>query len=410
MLIIGDSTVNHGVTGWTGGVARALSDTIGLAGTGMMGNGTPGIYPGRAGGRVISATEWWVDAKHAHGGVVGHAMGERVLQAGPEQPGSLTLGLNLSTPGLLDLSAAYDWQFTVAMGDKPGTLGAARLARVDDPWSRSLLQRVDPVDITPTGSGVSTVTIPFDTPPPSDTPADWHEFAPEGTTNVTIFNHRLIARERTGATVTGWGHSGHPTRDFVTDLWDNGRFDQRGRASYLSSLVYGNSGKLNVVIVEGLNDSREVDPSLTHGISPGYSPAAFADNVSTLMRLMRDDWTEAGLPPDDLSFTLVGVYQPDPGTLGEERFERVNAYRKVMAELAADDHAVSFVDVWAAGPTYNQSIENGWLKSDGVHPSDEGAALFGRVLVNELLEIPEPQTAWVILASLVIHGQRRRTR
>lgn len=408
MLILGDSITNHGVMGWTGGIADALSQAVGLAGTGLLGGGAPGLYPGRAGGRTLRASDWVADLSQAHAGLGHLSMTTAVNQADESQPGPFFTGLNMDAlrPGvnpLLDNTDAYDWQFWLASDEQGGTIQGQRYARTQTPSRRTLVQTTP---VVPIAEGFEPLTLPFGA---TDLDRDWHEFALAHTTNTTIFWQRLIAPERTGATVTGWGYPGMTTRDFVLDLYApaEGR-DQRGRAAHLSALVHGNSGKLNVVIAEGVNDSRDNRLSL-QGVAPSSSPEGFVDNIETLIGMIRDDWAAAGFEGGDLSFTLLGPYQVDPSIIGTTRWGLLAQYALALHTLASHDPQLSFVDMWQAGPDWQTAVANNFIH-DGIHPSIPGSQLYGSVFVNELLQIPEPPAAWLMAALVLLYMNRGRSR
>ncbi|MEZ6191949.1 MAG: hypothetical protein R3C45_11780 [Phycisphaerales bacterium] len=202
---------------------------------------------------------------------------------------------------------------------------------------------------------------------------------------MAVFYNRVINPNATGVTVTGWGYPGGTMNDFVTDLYDNGRFDQAGRAAYLKALVHGNSGKLNVVIAMGVNDSGENEASLTQGITPGYAVEAFIDNIQTQINLVTADWALAGLPADDLSFTLPSTYQIGPEVIGPDRVARLQVYRDALLALAATDPASRSSTCGAPAPRLSSFIADDYIH-DGIHPSRAGSLFYGSLFMNELLE------------------------
>lgn len=398
MLILGDSVVNHAGMGWTGGIAHAASRTLGLAGTGMM---AVGPSPGRAGGVVKSDAAWTVPASMAHGGLGNLAAHCCVWRADAEQPGHLLIELNRDAE-LLPLEDPYQWQIWVASDGDGGTLRGARYSRFDAPWQRRWQAGVP---ATPVIDGFQQITLDLGTR--TSDHADWHEFSLQDASEVSIFYHRLIAPERTGITITGWSHSGAPTQDLVRGLYETEQRDREGRAAYLTALVHGNSGKLNVVIAEGINDIREFRPSLTSGILPGSSEAAFADNVMTLVDSVRDDWDHAGFSQEDLSFTLLSNYQVDPARVRPPNWFLMKRYRNALLALAQSDPQLSLIDMWDVGPDWPTASQRGYIH-DGLHPSYHGALVYGEVFMAELLAVPEPSGLALIGAVLpcVLAGRR----
>jgi hypothetical protein len=381
MLILGDSITNHIGTGWTGGISYALSQQVGLAGGGMMGWAKPAVYPGRAGTQALLGPEWIQPTAVLPMELQQYALGADVLLADNTQPTTLEAVLGRDAD-ILDREDGYVWKFWVAgTGETDGTIQASRTVWTDQPRVTELLHTSATYSVPESADEPFLIEIPF-APTPGQ-PGDRHEFALQNTTDTALFYHRLINPQATGATVTGWGYSGGSTHDFVTDLYNNGRLTEEGRATYLSNLVHGNSGKLNVVIAEGVNDSRETAPSLTEWIEPGSSKEAFIDNIKTLVNLVSDDWEHAGLDPNDLSFTLLSTYQLPEGLISDDKRDRLPEYRDALRELAQTSSRYSFIDMWDAGPSADEIQDSNYL-INGVHPSVEGARVFGNVFVEEL--------------------------
>ncbi len=385
MLILGDSIVNHGL-GWTGGIANAAKTRIGLAGTGLAALGTSNLkYPGFGGADLSVASDWIRSTYTLPVDLQGHAVSTQVTRLDTTATSAkfwLALGFSDS---LLDRSAGYNWQLWAASTDGgDGSLQALRASRLQSPWTRTVLEISSTYTVPASTDSLSLIEIPF-APAPGEV-SDWHEFGLINTTRDTaILYNRLIDPNATGMTVTGWSYPGGTMNDFVTDLYANNRRDQQGRADYLAALVAGNSGKLNVVIAMGDNDSGETEASLTEGITPGYSTEAFIDNVQTQIALVTADWAAAGLPANDLSFTLTSNYQIGPELLGEDRVARMEAYRLALRDLAATDTRFSFIDMWGASPSAEVAVANNYIH-DGEHPSREGSLLYGALFMNELLE------------------------
>ncbi len=384
MLIIGDSIVNHGL-GWTGGIAHAASSRIGLAGTGLAALGLPAKSPGEGGGSLILSQDWSRSVYTLPEDLWGYSLGSRVSVLWNEEPTARFWQAMGLYDNLLDGSAAYDWQlWASATGGVDGSIQGLRATRVLSPFNRQVLQTSDPVVVTASTNSLQLIELPFAAAPGQA--SDWQEFALINTSKDTaVFYNRLIAPDKTGITVTGWSYPGGTMNDFVTDLYDNGRFHQDGRAAYLSALVQGNSGKLNVVIAMGDNDSGETEASLTLGITPGYSAEAFVDNVKTQIALVTADWAHAGLPAGDLSFTLSSTYQIGPELLGADRVARLEEYRDALRVLAGTDSRFSFIDMWGASPTAQEAVAKNYIH-DGEHPSQMGSLLYGALFMNELLE------------------------
>ena len=381
MLILGDSITNHIGTGWTGGIANALYDKVGLAGGGMMGVASPAVYPGRAGTQTFYDESWFQPTHTLPAELRPYALGDEVLMSGALQPGALTAWMGHDAD-ILDREAGYTWQIWAAgTGASDGTIHAIRSSWTNQPRDESQLSAAVGANVPHNVTRPTLIELSLN-PAPGQA-ADKHRFDLVNTNNTAIFYHRLIDTTATGATVTGWGYSGGTARTFMQDLYDNGRLTRDGRAAYLSNLVYGNSGKLNVVIAEGMNDSGEKLPSLTEGIDPGYSPEAFIDNIKTMIQTVSDDWTHAGMNPDDLSFTLLSTYQLPEGLITEARRQRLPLFRDALRDLAETDPRYSFIDMFGEGPTLQEIEDNGYM-GFGVHPTIEGALVFGDVFVEEL--------------------------
>jgi hypothetical protein len=393
MLILGDSIVNHGI-GWTGGIAHAASTRIGLAGTGMSASlpyqGELASYPGLGGGSLHLATDWIRIRYSMPDNLEGYVMGSNVSLLGTTAPSPRFWQAIGYYDDLLDRSAAYDWQLWVAAtGTTDGTIRGLRASRLQTPYTRTVLQTSPAVAVPMGQSAPRLVELSFDAAPGEL--SNWHEFGLVNTSkDMAVFYNRLINPNATGITVSGWSYSGGTMNDFVTEQYNNGRFDQAGRAAYLKALVHGNSGKLNVVLAVGVNDSNENEASLTQGITPGYAVEAFIDNIQTQINLVTADWALAGLPAGDLSFTLPSTYQIGPELIGEARVLRLQVYRDALRVLAATDPRISFIDMWGASPDAALAVANNYIY-DGEHPSRTGALLYGSIFMNELLEsVPLP--------------------
>ncbi len=385
MLILGDSIVNHGL-GLAGGISNAAKTRLGLAGTGLAALGTSQLkYPGFGGAELSLSLDWIRSTYTLPVDLQGHAVSTKVtrLDTNAATPKFwLAMGFNDS---LLDRSAGYNWQLWAASTNgADGSLSALRASRLQNPWTRTVLETSSAYTVPASTDSLSLIEIPF-APVPGEV-SDWHEFSLLNTTRDTaILYNRLIDPNATGITVTGWSYPGGSMNDFVTDLYANTRRTQQGRADYLAALVAGNSGKLNVVIAMGDNDSGETEASLSQQITPGYSTEAYIDNVQTQIALVTSDWAAAGLPANDLSFSLTSNYQIGPELLGAERVARMAAYRLALRDLAATDPRFSFVDLWGASPTAEVAVANNYIH-DGEHPSREGSLLYGALFMNELLE------------------------
>jgi hypothetical protein len=384
MLILGDSIVSHDL-GWTGGITHAAASRIGLAGTGLASLGGPVKTPGAGGGSLIVSQDWIRSVYNLPVGLRGYSLGSQVSVLRTDEPSPRFWQAMGVYDNLLDSSAAYNWQlWASATGGVDGSIQGLRASRVLSPFSRDVLQTSDAVAVSASTDSLQLIELPFAAAPGQF--SDWQEFGLINTTkNTAVFYNRLIDPDATGITVTGWSYPGGTMNDFVTDIYDNGRFDQQGRAAYLSALIEGNSGKLNVVIAVGVNDSGETEASLTQGITPGYSPEAFIDNIQTQIDLVTADWAFAGLPAADLSFTLPSTYQIGPELIGAERVLRLIEYRDALRDLAATDSRFSFIDMWGVSPTAAVAIANNYI-DDGEHPSKMGSLLYGSLFMDELLE------------------------
>ena len=380
MLIIGDSVVNHSLYGWTAGISHAASTRIGLAGTGLATKYTPATTPGLNGANLRTTDDWLVNTPSLPQALQGFAVGQQVpalTTSTPIYPLYLGLGLYDTT---LDRTAGYTWQLWATMtGSSSSTFQGLRAARTQTPWSRQIMQTSPTVPVA-ASDDLQLIELEFDPVPGHE--GDWHEFAVvNASPGTAVFYNRLINPNATGITVTGWGYSGGTMSSFYNDIYNNALRDQYGRAAYLRALVQGNSGKLNVVITMGINDSNTNRPSLS-GITPGYSVEAYIDNIQTQINMITADWAYAGFDPDDLSFTLPSTYQIN---FDQIRVNRLLSYKQALHDLAMADDRISYVEIWDNGPSALDAEDLNYIH-DGVHPSREGSMLYGSIFMDQLLE------------------------
>jgi hypothetical protein len=225
-------------------------------------------------------------------------------------------------------------------------------------------------------------------------------------TDTSILYSRLLKPGATGATVTTWGYGGHNALDMYNDKY-LGTSTQAGRAAFLSAVTDGGSGKLMVVLEEGTNDassSWQNTPSV-HGILPGNSPAAFQDNMASLIDGFKSDWSAAGKDPADLSFLVLGMYQYGNRTDAEQLVHR--QFAQGLEDLAHSLNDVSFIDLYDIAPSWDQASALGYM-ADDVHPTVLGATVYSQAIFDQI--VPEPVALAGLAAPLAAGALRRRRR
>jgi hypothetical protein len=367
MLIIGDSVVFHSGNGWDAGFNDSFSPKLGLAGTGLV-SGTNGVDGNGFSIGSFYGSAWDTSQSLVPSNYQGYVW--RGTAATVQSTSDSTYNASVSSNAIASKSG-YD--FTIYTAGQPGGSFSPYSRMNSAPYTT--LQTLPTVTLT---GGLQKTALHF------SAPSSGVEFFLQNATNTSILYSRLTSPANTGVTVSSWGYGGHSTLGFINDVWNGQGMTVAGRTAWLNSLVDGGSGKLNVLIAEGLNDRNETAPSI-HGITPGNSTAAFMDNTKELIKDIRDSWAVAGHSPSDLSFTLQGNYQDtyEGNTSGP-----LHDYSLAEATLAQNDPNISFIDLLSRGISYNQAVQNGWMY-DGVHVNLSGADAYSQITVNALIA-PEP--------------------
>ncbi len=362
MLILGDSVVLFGGHGWDDGFNRALADRVGLAGTGLLHDTASGD-----GFRLIAQFGWVPDVAAAPEAVRTYSVQNKMYTTGTGSQRRLGVLVESSSALAGRAMTLTGWGGSASGADI--LQGAAR--RSTSPYNVYFQSDTDTLGLLLTGLD----SVSFGIPSGLSTPVVTTDYYINGSDDSSYTYLRLLDEQSTGATVTSIGYGGQSTRSFYQDIWTGGSWDAQGRATYLANIVEGGSGKLLVPLFEGFNDRNETDPSLTLGITPGDSAAAFTDNIDTLIEQIRADWAFAGLPAEDIGFVVFGMYDIQ----GEPDAE-LDSYRDAMRQYASDSGGVSFVDLNAVGLDYTQAQPLG-LFSDTLHLSRTGTHFYaGRVM------------------------------
>ena len=391
------------------GFSHALSQNFGLAGTGL-GSNTFGGNVGTANSPSYSYAIVTPPANNWNTSVASIRPDRQSYVTSFDPP--ITAGnapaqfytAEIAAHGYLDPQAAYDWHVFTTSPDGGGSMQAQRLARTG---SDTLVQTTPAIPTLPAAGGLQDSVFHLNADPAH---AGLNAAAVlVNTTNTSVLYSRLVKPNATGATLTTWAYGGHNAYDLFNDKYLTGPSSQAGRSQYLSALTADGSGKLMVTIEEGTNDAT---PALTnvpsiHGILPGNSPAAFADNVTSLIDGIKSDWIASGKPADDLSFLVLGMYDYGHRTSAEQAPHLVFNSRLAALARARDD--VSFVDLHDIAPTWDEAFAMGYMVDD-VHPSVAGAIAYSDAIFGQLTAAPEPSSALLILSTLPLLLARRPTR
>jgi len=254
MLVLGDSVVWSGGQGWDAGLIAGLGRRLGLAGTGLVVDG------GRTGeGEQYSHFNSWHSTWNRELNAIpvsrqGYAVRGWALTAGATTPATW-VGFGIQDGDLFDTAGAYDFHVWSASPSEGGAMGAfRRLGK--SPYTR--FATIPPVATSTPVSGLQHTVFRFDAVP--GTSGGPHNFFWENITNTSVLYSRLLRPDATGVTVTSWGYGGRSSRDFFTDQYPGKTMSDEGRYAFLSNLVYGGSGKLNVLIAQGFNDRLGIVP------------------------------------------------------------------------------------------------------------------------------------------------------
>jgi len=273
------------------------------------------------------------------------------------------------------------------------------------PWSASAVSSSQMVNLAP--QGLDQKTIRFDRP--AGAQQQWLELHVTQAANMSVLYSRITVPDAKGASVTSWGYGGRSMLDFYHDQWMGSGMSAEGRKAWFDAMIQGGTGKVNVVIAEGFNDRNETETSLG-GTTPGASPLAFSDNIKGMIAQVRKEWVASGHNVDDLSFTLLGMYDDDAedqaGKLGID--QPLHQFAIELSKIAKLDSQISFVNLQNHVPDYAGLWANGWMY-DQTHPTREGALAMSQIIVDTLAAptVPEPNLGFLVLGGLVVLRRRR---
>ncbi len=365
VLILGDSVVWFGGHGWDEGLNHAIAQRFGLAGTGLLHEFNSG-----SGFTLSTQFGWQTNIDSAPAAVQSHAVQGHVYTTGTGSQRRIGITIEPGSP-----LAGRPMQLTAWGGSSQGddsVFGAVR--RSEAPFTV-----YHQASALPLGQVMSELeSVVFDLPAPSIMPPPSADFFIDGSDHASYVYLRALEPGAVGGTVTSIGLGGRSVRDFFELVWAGGAWNQQGRAAFLDNIVAGGSGKLMIPIFEGFNDRNETDPSLTLGITPGDSSAAFTDNVDTLIRQIRGDWALTGRLDSDLTFIVFGMYE----ILNAPNHE-LNTYRHALRQYALDQSGVTFIDLLPLSPPFLQARPAGLL-DDGTHLSKAGSRFLGERIIDVL--------------------------
>jgi hypothetical protein len=399
ILFVGDSIARA----FNEGFSTAAAAHFGLAGTGIASDANS-----TAAGWTITppyplGTQGWDNSLQA---VPSGAQGFVSTFGEPSTAGA-TPGQNitfyLNPHALLDNQAAYDWHVWTA--SPPGVTGSMQARRLLAQDNYATLQTDDPIATSGAGGGATPLqhsVFHFDALSGHDSQITAGNLY--NVTNTSVLYSRLLKPGATGVTVTSWQYGGHTALDMYNDKY-LGTTTQAGRAAYLNAVTDGGSGKLMVVLEEGTNDATSAlanTPSV-HGILPGNSPAAFQDNMASLIDGFKSDWAAAGKDPSDLSFLVLGMYQYGNLTDADQLVHR--QYAQELEDLAHTRSDVSFIDLYDIAPPWDQAYAMGYM-ADGVHATDLGATVYSQAIFDQI--VPEPGALAALSVPLVVAALGRR--
>lgn len=154
---------------------------------------------------------------------------------------------------------------------------------------------------------------------------------------------------------TLYGYGGQSARDMAESMSRANLVEYLGEISTL----LGPSRVVVVRISTGLNDRNESAPSFASGIIPGNSPAAFADNIASIITSFRAAWAALGNVQTNLRF-VVAVSHP----ISSPDDPLLVSYRGAANDLARRRSgcvAVDFTKLTSSA----EMLANGWYNLGG---------------------------------------------
>jgi hypothetical protein len=402
MWLLGDSIAGP----FDAGLINDVSSRFGLAGTGVGSEYlTDNRHAQLSPGYPLNSNGWdnTIGAVSANRQDYVLSSGEPTT-SGPT-PTNYSYSFTIDPSSHLNPQGAIDWHVWTASPAGGGSMQAELLP----PGAAPVLQLTPAVTTQTPANGLQHTVFHFD--PTTGHDGQTLQGTLINTSNTSVLYTRLLKPGGTGATVTTWGYGGHDALQFYHDKYLGGPTSQAGRVSYLNALTDGGSGKLMVVLEEGTNDGGETNPSV-HGITPGSSPAAFLDNMTTLIDGIKGDWAATGKNADDLSFLVLGMYQYGHRDDATQALHR--SYAQELADLSMRRSDVSFVDLYDIAPTWDQANALGYMVDD-VHPTVLGATVYSAGIFDQVVSAtvaPEPGSVIVMVLGLsgAILSRHRDTR
>jgi hypothetical protein len=400
VLVMGDSTVGT----FYAGIERAINKHIGLAGTGLAGVGNN--YNGYAiGGPPTPEQYGWTYDLAAAPAVRRSYTWNGTGTATAGSSAASQYSFFVSPGGLFDAQAAYRWDVFAAATTPAGGSMSARRGLAESPYTVNYILPAQPTIAPAAAPGLQKVSFQFPAVPGYDGLSTQGNLI--DVTNTSVFYSRLLKSDPTGATVTFWNQGGASSLDFLQQNYLQGPSSAEGRGQFYTAMTSGGSGKLMVILYFGLNDRGRASVPSAHGITPGNSPAAYLDNMTTLIDNVRADWAAAGKDPDDLSFLVNGLYVDGYDATSNDERGRTREFARALHDLALARPDVSFFDIFAHAPDYDTAWSLGYM-NDPVHPSLLGATVYADATIAAL--VPEPAAGATLAAAAIAIGMRRRTR
>lgn len=363
LFFLGDSIVSYGDGGWSNGLARAAQDSGQLSGSGLLTApyDLPFNWASYTGARIWSGPP----TESIATGAPSLTPSGRHYEVGSNfaflGTGSDALAINQTRP--------IDWHVIATGLSADAQLLATRTRHIRQSGASYVVQTSNLVPVQNSAHATDYV-FHFDATPD---PGDWTSFEFKSTSRDTaLYYTKLVDPTAKGFNVSGWGEGGGTAASFRNQYYNDARFTPGARTALYQSLVAGNSGLLNVAITFGVNDASQ------------FTPAQFKSSVENLIADVRRDWAAAQMPADNLSFTLVSAYQVNRDIVGAQTFQNLSDFRGSLDAIASTDPAISFIDIWQAGPTWQQAVANGYL-ADRVHPSAAGTRVYGKLLLDQLM-------------------------
>ncbi|MDA0803995.1 MAG: dockerin type I repeat-containing protein [Planctomycetota bacterium] len=196
-----------------------------------------------------------------------------------------------------------------------------------------------------------------------------------------LYCQATLPGQATGVSVGCRGKGGYTALDNYREFFpasDIPAWTDEGRRLFLEVFTHYSDGWLLVVQYLDVNDQSESDPSV-HGITPGDSPEAYADNIRSTMAAYEE------FAPDSskVFHLLIGTPQ-----LQESQNESIVELQEQLLLIAGDTPRTGFVGLQAIMGTRTELVANGIFPNQSdVHQTLHGSEVIGETVLDEIYTV-----------------------